>query len=124
LDPTVVGSIATGIVSNYVFSIIAANSPERLKKLAPALFFGGSTPLNEADKAFKDARARLLKKYAKDAGVQRFLSDKKLREGALAPLFNQIFLSQPIVSKELDQNFYQCFDDPKLARVGGYHNSY
>jgi NACHT domain len=121
LDPTIVESIATGVVSNYVFSIIAANSPERLKKLAPALFFGGPTPLNEAERAFKDARAKLLKKYSNDAGVQRFLSDKKLREGSLAPLFNQIFLSKPIVSKELDGNFYQCFDNPTLARSGGYH---
>ena len=110
MESAIVESLVTGVVSNYIFGVLSANCPEALRKLAPALFFGGPTPLVEAEKAFQEARARLLHKYAGDKGVERFLATRTLNEGSLEPLFANIFLSQPLVARELDRRFYDCFD--------------
>jgi NACHT domain len=109
-------SVATGIVSNYIFGVLSASCPEAVRKLAPALFFGGPTPLMEAEKAFQEAKANLLHKYGGDVGVERFLSDSTLREGALEPLFANIFLSKPLVARELDRRFFDSFDSTYVDR--------
>jgi hypothetical protein len=116
----VVESIVTGIVSNYIYGVLVANAPERLKRLAPALLFGGPTPLLEAEKAFQETRAVLLERYSQDVGVTRFLSERSLRNGVLNPLFANIFLQQTLVTSDIDRTFADCFENPAQARSKKY----
>jgi len=90
-------TIITGVISNFIFASISAATPEKLRRLTPALFYGGKAALEAADTAFLNAKDEILDKFGKRMEVVRFLSpEKTLHGGVLNPLFENIFHHKPL----------------------------
>jgi hypothetical protein len=90
-------AIGTGVIANFAFGVIRERSPDGIKKLAPALFFGGGVSLAEIDYIFQEIRDSLLKDFSNDEAVQIFLGPEKcLKGGVLDPLFRKIFLGEEL----------------------------
>ena len=104
-------AIAAGVITTFVSRIITNVAPQPIKRMAPALFYGGPSLLNEADRAFEGAKEELLEKYKHHSGVELFLSpEKTMKGGVLDPLFRNIFLHEKLVSKDIDRNFALCLN--------------
>ena len=103
------GPVETGVVSNFVYKVLKEQIPDRVKRFAPALFFGGHIPLAEIDHHFEIAKNKILEEYSGNEAVQLFLSpEQTMKGGVLDPLFRKIFLGEPIKTRQMDAAFRAC----------------
>ncbi|WP_084619167.1 NACHT domain-containing protein [Thalassobaculum salexigens] len=106
---SVVAGIGGGVVANFLFGVAKDRAPDRLKRLVPALFFGGPLSAAEIDHVFSGVVEQILDKYSSERSVHLFLSpEKTFSGGVLNPLFRNIFLEERLDNKALENNFRAC----------------
>ncbi len=108
----VLETLGIGVVANFAYRVAKDAAPKRVKRLVPALFFGGDVSLTEIDNVFENIKKEIIEEYKHESAVNLFLGpEKTIKGGVLDPLFRKVFLGEKADNRSLDRNFFDCIPE-------------